>query len=107
MEKAAAIRLDEVLTKRLTATTLAVGDTFLPILNQFLGTFRELSDAIGKIPCLDKMIARGTMLASAASARPDHSLHDRLAFVAQIPFIRIIVTLFSVPRESLLIKSKK
>ena len=32
---------------------------------------------------------------------------NRRAFVAQIPMIRIIVTLFSVPIESLLIKSKK
>jgi len=32
---------------------------------------------------------------------------NRRAFVDQIPLIIIIVTLFSVPRESLLIKSKK
>ena len=32
---------------------------------------------------------------------------NRRVFVAQIPLIRIIVTLFSAPRESLLIKSKK
>ena len=32
---------------------------------------------------------------------------NRRVFVAQIPLIRIIVTLFSVPKEFLLIKSKK
>jgi hypothetical protein len=32
---------------------------------------------------------------------------NRRPFVAQIPLIRIIVTSFSVPKESLLIKSKK
>jgi hypothetical protein len=44
MEKAVAMRPDEVLTKRLTATAQAVGDTVLPILNQVLGTFLDLSD---------------------------------------------------------------
>jgi hypothetical protein len=65
MEKAVAMRLDEVLTKRLTATTQAVGDTVLPILNQVLGTFLVLSDAIGKIPGLGKMIGWGAVLAGA------------------------------------------
>jgi hypothetical protein len=50
MEKAVAMRPDEVLTKRLTATTQAVGDTVLPILNQVLWSFLKLSDAVGKIP---------------------------------------------------------
>src|SRR5512137_1632440 len=68
IEKAVAMRPDEVLTKRLTATTQAVGDTVLPILNQVLGAFLTISDAIGKIPGLGKAIGWATVLAGAASA---------------------------------------
>jgi len=68
MEKAVAMRPDEVLTKRLTVTTQAVGDTVLPILNQVLGAFLTISDAVGKIPGLGKMIGWGTVLAGMASA---------------------------------------
>ena len=68
IEKAVSMRPDEVLTKRLTATTQAVGDTVLPILNQVLGAFLTISDAIGKIPGLGKAIGWATVLAGAASA---------------------------------------
>ena len=68
IDKAVAMRPDEVLTKRLTATTQAVGDTVLPILNQVLGAFLTISDAIGKIPGLGKAIGWATVLAGAAAA---------------------------------------
>lgn len=62
------MRRDEVLTKRLTATTQAVGDTVLPVLNQVLGAFLTISDAIGKIPDLGKAIGWATVLAGAVAA---------------------------------------
>jgi hypothetical protein len=91
IDKAVAMRPDEVLTKRLSATTAAVGDTIVPVLNEVLGGFLKISDAIGKIPGLGKMIGWGTVLAGAASAG--------LIFVSMIgsliPGLMTVIGLFS------------
>jgi len=68
LKKAEAARPNEILTKRLTATTASVGDAVLPVLNQVLGAFLDISGAIGKIPGLGPIIGWGTVLAGAASA---------------------------------------
>ncbi len=65
---AVAARPDEVLSKRLTATTAAMGDAVLPALNSVLGGFIKLSDIIGKIPGLGKAMGWGAVLLGAASA---------------------------------------
>ena len=61
-------RPDEALSKRLTATTAAMGDAVLPALNSVLGGFIKLSDIIGKIPGLGKAMGWGAVLLGAASA---------------------------------------
>jgi len=68
IDKAVAMRPDEVLTKRLTATTTAMGDAVIPALNSVLGGFLKISDAIGKIPGLGKAMGWGAVLMGAASA---------------------------------------
>jgi len=68
LKKAEAARPNEILTKRLTATTASIGDAVLPVLNQVLGAFLDISDAIGKIPGLGPIIGWGVVLAGAASA---------------------------------------
>jgi hypothetical protein len=68
IDKAVSMRPDEFLTKRQTATTQAVGDNVLPVLNQVLVVFLTTSDAIGKISGLGKAIGWATILARAAAA---------------------------------------
>lgn len=68
MDKAVEARPDEVLSKRLTATTQAMGDAVLPALNTVLGGFIKLSDVIGKIPGLGKAMGWGAVLLGAATA---------------------------------------
>jgi len=67
IEKAVAMRPDEVLQKRLAATSAAIGDTVIPVLNQVLGAFLAISDAIGKIPGLGAVIGWATVLSGAAA----------------------------------------
>jgi hypothetical protein len=68
IDKAVQARPDEVLSKRLTATTAAMGDAVLPALNSVLGGFIQLSDIIGKIPGLGKAMGWGAVLMGAAAA---------------------------------------
>ncbi len=68
INKAVAARPDEVLTKRLTATTGAMGDAVIPVLNTVLGGFLNISDAIGKIPGLGAVMGWGAVLVGAAAA---------------------------------------
>ncbi len=68
LAKAVEARPDEILSKRLTATTQAMGDAVLPALNSVLGGFIKLSDLIGKIPGLGKAMGWGAVLLGAASA---------------------------------------
>ncbi|MFA5378342.1 MAG: hypothetical protein WC455_21490 [Dehalococcoidia bacterium] len=68
LEGAVNARPDEVLSKRVTATTQAMGDAVLPALNTVLGGFIKLSDIIGKIPGLGKAMGWGAVLLAAASA---------------------------------------
>lgn len=68
IDKAIAARPDEILTKRLTATTASVGDSVIPVLNTVLGMFLKISDAVGKIPGLGPLIGWGAVLTGAASA---------------------------------------
>jgi hypothetical protein len=91
MDKAVAMRPDEVLTKRLAATTQAVGDTVLPILNQVLGAFLTISDAVGKIPGLGKMIGWGAVLAGMSSA----GLIVVSMIGSLIPGLMTVISLFS------------
>ncbi|MCX8207827.1 MAG: hypothetical protein N3G75_08370 [Methanothrix sp.] len=66
--KAVAMRPDEVLQKRLVATSAVIGDTVIPVLNRVLGAFLAISDAIGKIPGLGAAIGWTTVLSGAAAA---------------------------------------
>lgn len=59
-------RPDVIMTKRLEATTAAAGDAVLPVLNDILGGFLKISDAVGSIPGLGKMIGWGTVLTATA-----------------------------------------
>lgn len=68
INKAVQARPDEVLTKRLTATTQAMGDAVLPALNSVLGMFIKLSDIIGKIPGLGKAMGWAAVLAGIAAS---------------------------------------
>lgn len=68
INKAVGARPDEVLSKRVTATTQAMGDAVLPALNAVLGGFIKLSDIIGKIPGLGKAMGWGAVLLGGASA---------------------------------------
>ncbi len=68
LAKAVQARPDEILSKRLTATTAAMGDAVIPVLNTVLGGFLKLSDVIGKIPGLGKAMGWGAVLMGAASA---------------------------------------
>lgn len=65
---AVAARPDEVLQKRLNAATSSIGDSVVPVLNQVLGLFLDISNAVGKIPGLPQAIGWATVLAGAASA---------------------------------------
>jgi hypothetical protein len=68
INKAVAARPDEVMSKRLTATTAAMGDAVLPALNAVLGGFLKLSDIIGKIPGFGQAMGWGAVLLGAAAA---------------------------------------
>ena len=68
INKAVGMRPDEVLTKRLTATTAAMGDAVIPALNTVLGVFLRISDAVGKIPGLGKAMGWGAVLMGTAAA---------------------------------------
>ena len=68
INKAVGMRPDEVLTKRLTATTAAMGDAVIPVLNTVLGVFLRISDAVGKIPGLGKAMGWGAVLMGAAAS---------------------------------------
>jgi hypothetical protein len=67
MEKAVAARPDVVMEKRLNAMTASIGDSVLPVLNDVLGTFLQISDVIGSIPGLGPMIGWGAVLTGAAT----------------------------------------
>ena len=57
-----------ILTKRLTATTRAMGDAVLLALNSVLGAFLKLSDVIGKILGLGKALGWATLLFGVTAA---------------------------------------
>ena len=65
--KAVAARPDVVMEKRLNAMTASIGDSVLPVLNDVLGAFLQISDAIGSIPGLGPMIGWGAVLTGAAT----------------------------------------
>ena len=67
MDKAVAARPDVVMEKRLNAMTASIGDSVLPVLNDVLGAFLQISDAIGSIPGLGPMIGWGAVLTGAAT----------------------------------------
>jgi hypothetical protein len=67
MDKAVAARPDVVMEKRLNAMTASIGDSVLPVLNDVLGTFLQISDVIGSIPGLGPMIGWGAVLTGAAT----------------------------------------
>ena len=68
IESALADRPEEILAKRLAASTSAIGQTVVPVLNTILDAFLKISDAIAKIPGLNSIIGWGTVLTAAAAA---------------------------------------
>ena len=68
MEDITATRPEQVLSKRLTATTAAMGDAVIPVLNKVLGAFIKLSDVIGKIPGLGAAMGWAAVLTGVAAS---------------------------------------
>lgn len=68
INKAMSMRPDEILTKRLTATTQAMGDAVIPVLNAVLGLFIDISNVIAKIPGLGAAMGWAAVLGGIAAA---------------------------------------
>ncbi|OPX77821.1 MAG: hypothetical protein A4E45_01765 [Methanosaeta sp. PtaB.Bin039] len=68
VEEAVAKRPDVVLADRLGKAAGAIGDSVLPVLNQVLGLFLDISNVIAKIPGLGPMLGWAAVIGGAAAA---------------------------------------
>ena len=68
MAEEVSMRPEEILTKRFTATTRAMGDAVLPPLIAVMNLFVKLSDIVGKIPGLGGALGWAAVLAGIAAA---------------------------------------
>ena len=68
MAEEVGMRPEEILTKRFTATTRAMGDAVLPPLLAIMNMFVKLSDIVGKIPGLGGALGWAAVLAGIAAA---------------------------------------
>jgi len=68
MAEEVGMRPEEILTKRFTATTRAMGDAVLPPLLAIMNMFVKLSDIVGKIPGLGGALGWAAVLTGIAAA---------------------------------------
>jgi len=68
MAEEVGMRPEEILTKRFTATTRAMGDAVLPPLLAIMNMFVKLSDIVGKIPGLGGALGWAVVLTGAAAS---------------------------------------